>query len=89
MGRTCQMNFHDFYCLNCGQKSMTLPRKKGWQHGAMHRKKLYCPWCHDEYNCVETKDLEQEWQFKQDFEEGVYKNEQADSLAASRYPCVG
>ena len=84
-----KMIFHSFWCINCGRRVYELPRNKGHQHKDFHRKKLYCPWCHDEYNCVETKDLEQEWQFKQDFEEGVYKNEQADSLAASGYPCVG
>ena len=86
MGRTCQMNFHDFYCLNCGQKSMTLPRKKGWQHGAMHRKKLYCPHCKIELNHIEIRNPEEKMKFLEDFKNGVYKDEAEESRIACGDP---
>lgn len=71
---------HSFYCLNCGKKAMDLPRKKGHKHKDFHRKKLYCPWCKMEINCIEIKDKTQEEQFKIDFKNGVYNDEKEISL---------
>jgi hypothetical protein len=71
---------HKFYCLNCGKPGIPLRRKLSFQHGAMHRKKLYCPNCKTEVNHIEIKTLEQEEQFKEDFKNGVYKHEAEESL---------
>ena len=80
MSKNCKMNFHDFYCLNCGKKSMALPRKLGFQKEAMHRKKLYCPWCAKEVNCIEVRNLEEKEQFLATFKTGGYEKEAQESL---------
>lgn len=71
---------HKFYCLNCGKQSIPLHRKSGFQHGSMHRKKLYCPWCKIEVNHIEIKNLREEEQFKEDFQNGVYQDEAKESV---------
>ena len=73
---------HKFYCLLCGRAGIPLPRRKSFQHGAFHRKKLYCPYCKVEVNHIEIKNLEQEKKFLKNFENGVYKDEAEESLAA-------
>jgi len=70
---------HEFYCLLCGRPSIPLRRKTGFQHSSMHRKKLYCPWCRQEVNCVEIKTLEEKETFLLNFKNGVYKNEAEES----------
>lgn len=71
---------HSFYCMKCGNKAMELFRKRGFQHKRFHRKKLYCPHCKLELNCIECKNDEDVYEFKENFEKGVYKNEVKDSL---------
>ena len=68
---------HKFFCPRCGLETMPLPRKSGHKHKAYHRKKLYCPWCKEEVNSVEVSTVEEELKFKQNYESGVYKDEQA------------
>ena len=84
MSKNCKMDFYDFYCLNCGKKSMVLPRRVGFQHGALHRKKLYCPYCKTEVNHIEVKNVEQEKEFLTNFINGVYEDEARESMAALR-----
>jgi len=72
---------HDFYCMNCGKKAMMLPRKRGHLHKSAHRKKLYCIWCKCEVNHMEIRNAEEEAEFLENFKNGVYKDEVADSLA--------
>lgn len=72
---------NDFYCINCGQKNFAIPRKDGRMHGKFHRKKLYCFHCHAEVNCIECKNEEEIAQFKEDFANGVFKEEAAESIA--------
>ena len=79
---------HDFYCLQCGQKSMSLPRKRGHLHGKFHRKSLYCPKCKIEINHIEIRDQEEKEKFLQDFEEGVYEQECQNSLSYGGNSCV-
>ena len=43
----------DFYCTQCGKYAMTLPRPLCHQRAGGHLKKLYCPHCRQEHNCVE------------------------------------
>lgn len=75
---------HSFYCINCGNKGIPIMRKQGFQHGRFHRKKLYCPFCKNEVNHIECKTMEDVEQFKEDFANGVYKDEAEESLAACR-----
>ena len=59
---------------------MELFRKRGFQHERFHRKKLYCPHCKLELNCIECKNDEDVYEFKENFEKGAYKDEAEDSL---------
>ena len=71
---------HDFYCLNCGKKSIPLPRKSGHQHARNHRKRLYCPNCKQEVNHIEIKNEEDRQQFLEKFENGEYIEEAKESI---------
>ena len=71
---------HSFWCPICGRKAMDLQRQQGHQHKDFHRKKLYCPWCKTEHNCIETKNIEQEYEFKINFERGVYNGESSNTV---------
>lgn len=73
---------HKFFCLLCGREGIPLLRKTGFQHGALHRKKLYCPYCKVEVNHIEIKNRDEEEQFKEDFQNGVYKDEAEESRIA-------
>ena len=77
-------NSSDFYCLHCGKKAMTLPRKASKKRPAHHRKKLYCPWCKQEINCIECRTDEEVFEFKNLFSKGEFENEQADSISYVR-----
>lgn len=72
--------FHSFYCMKCGNKSYDLPRKKGGQKVKFHRKKMYCPHCKLTVNHVECRDDAEVFEFKQDFEEGLFEDEVKESL---------
>lgn len=74
-------NEHKFWCINCGKAGIPIQRKVGHQHGKNHRKKLWCPWCLATINMVETRNTEEEAEFLENFKNGVYKDEVADSLA--------
>ena len=76
--------YHSFYCINCGNKVLDLPRNRGHLHGKFHRKKLYCPYCKAEINCVECHSDEDIYDFKLDFEKGLFKDEAEDSLLHTR-----
>lgn len=80
MGRRSSININSFYCLNCGNKGLDLPRKTSLQHGKFHRKKLYCIYCKEEVNHIECKTPEDIEEFKKNFENGVYKDEAKESL---------
>lgn len=75
---------HSFYCIKCGKKGIPIQRKDGFQHSKMHRKKLYCPFCKEEVNHVECKNMEDVEEFRLNFEKGVYKNEAEESVAHVR-----
>lgn len=71
---------HYFMCIKCGKLTMTLPRPVGHQYKSWHRKKLYCPNCRVEINCIECKDEEEVFYFKEDFERGLFEEECEESL---------
>ena len=66
---------HQFYCLLCGRPGIPLRRKSGFQHGPMHRKKLYCPYCRVQVNHAEIRNTDEKEKFLEDFKNGVYKDE--------------
>lgn len=72
---------HDFYCIVCGQKAIPIMRKAGHQHGRLHMKKLYCPYCKKEVNHVECRSREDVEEFLDNFEKGVYVELAEESLA--------
>lgn len=65
-----------FYCTRCGNRGMKIPRT-GRQREAGHLKTLWCPWCKDTVNHVETR----EWttyevaDFRVEFENGNFTPE--------------
>lgn len=75
---------HKFFCLNCGRQGIPIRRKKGQQHGAFHRKKLYCPWCKVTINHIECRNDEEVKEFLEHFQKGEYQNEAKESLVVSR-----
>lgn len=91
MSRSFARNYveHDFYCINCGKKSLPVRRNKGHQQERLHRKKLYCPWCKTEVNHIECKTYDDVEEFKTNFLNGVYKDEAEESLAYVRNTRLG
>ena len=71
---------HSFYCIKCGNKGVPLMRKQGHKHKRFHRKKLYCIHCKEEVNHIECQTDDEVYQFKIDFENGVYANEAEESI---------
>ncbi len=48
-----KIDVNDFYCMGCGRKVYSCVRPQAHRREALHRKKLYCPWCKITANCVE------------------------------------
>lgn len=80
---------HKFYCLLCGRPGIPLRRKIGFQHGPMHRKKLYCPYCKVEVNHMEIRTFDEEQKFIKNFKRGVYKDEAEESRNFIRHSRLG
>lgn len=72
---------HDFYCMNCGKKSMSIPRLRGRFREVGHKKVMYCPHCKETVNMVECRNDEEAYNFKLDFEEGLFKEEAQNSIS--------
>lgn len=67
-----------FMCTNCGKEVFPLARKNGQQREAGHLKKLYCYHCKAEHNCVEIRELFDDYNeeiFKIEFENGNFTKE--------------
>lgn len=75
-----RMTSHDFYCMKCGNKGIPLSRSVGHQHAKHHRKKLYCVYCKIDVNHIECRNMMEVNQFKEDFENGVFKDEAEASI---------
>ena len=71
---------HSFYCINCGRRAMSLQRPVSKLREAHHRKKLYCPYCGNVVNCVECRNDGEVYEFKENFELGLYKEEAISSI---------
>lgn len=80
---------HDFYCIKCGHKGIPLSRNRGHQHGRFHRKKIFCLYCQQEVNHIECKTPEDVLEFKENFENGVYKDEAEESVSYVRTCRIG
>lgn len=70
----------DFYCINCGEKSMPLMRGGNKKRGKGHRKNMYCYHCRHTINHIECRDMEEVAKFKADFAAGLYKEEAENEL---------
>ena len=71
---------HDFYCLNCGKKNISIMRSRGRLKGRGHRKVLYCPHCQttvNHYECCDELDI---WEFKEQFAENAFVEEAKASI---------
>lgn len=79
MARKC-VEYHSFYCMNCGKEIFTLPRAKSHQYEKHHRKMLYCPWCKIECNAIECRNYDEVQNFKEAFEAGEYIEEAKESV---------
>ncbi len=75
MKRGWRFELHDFYCINCGKRTMTLPRNAGHKKEKFHRKLLYCPYCKITINQIECRNEHEAHEFKTSFKAGVYKDE--------------
>jgi hypothetical protein len=80
---------HEFYCINCGERGIPLSRKVGQIHGKNHRKKLYCPNCRNTVNHIECRNFEEVNKFKENFVNGVYKDEAESSILMCRDTWLG
>lgn len=66
---------HSFYCPKCGNYNIALPRPHH-QRENLHRKMLYCFYCHEDINQVECTSDTDVQKFKKNFRNGVYAHEQ-------------
>ena len=71
---------HDFYCLNCGKRNISMMRSRGRMREKGHRKVLYCPHCKENVNHYECFDEGDVWDFKQRFEDGEFVEEAKESI---------
>jgi len=74
-GKYRKIEVNSFYCMGCGKKAMECVRPQAHRRESFHRKKLYCPWCKTTANCVECKNDEEVFEFKQAFENGEFQEE--------------
>ena len=84
MPKQGQVIFHDLYCINCGNKSYTLPRKTSKLKEQFHRKLLFCPKCKKEINHIECRNDEEALMFKEAFNNGEYKEEAKAPVVTNR-----
>ena len=69
-----------FFCIACGNEGIPLARKRSNKHKGFHRKRLYCPHCRLEVNHVECTTDEEVFQFREDFENGLFQDEATESM---------
>lgn len=51
------LQYNTFYCIQCGNKNYSIPRRKNAQREAGHLKRLYCPYCGKEINHAECSEF--------------------------------
>lgn len=75
-----KMQMSKFYCINCGNEGIDLPRKRSHLHKAGHFKKLYCIHCKQVCNHYECHTSDDVVKFKEKFENGDFIEEAKKSL---------
>ena len=80
MAKINKYEIHDFYCINCGAKSIPLARPRAKQKDKFHRKLLYCYQCGHTVNHVECRNDIERQQFYADFMSGKFKQEAEEEL---------
>ena len=78
--RNTKTEEHDFYCIQCGKKALSLPRKISHKYQKHHYKKLWCYHCGCTINTVECRNDEEVKEFKEKWLNGDYQEEIKDSL---------
>lgn len=48
-----KIHISDFYCTECGNKGIPIPRKRGQERGSGHLKNMFCLKCQKETNHCE------------------------------------
>ena len=76
---------HDFYCLKCANKTIPVARKLAKKREKFHRKKLWCPHCKMEINCVEITNQEEKEHFMEAYNNGDFRQEAEDSIYCIRH----
>ena len=80
MPKRCKMTEIRFYCPQCGLENFSLPRRDSLKHEKFHRKKLYCYHCKEELDCIEIRNDEELFEFREMFNNGNFTEEVANSL---------
>ena len=75
-----KIDIHDFYCMNCGNKSLPCVRPQAHRREQFHRKKLYCATCGFVVNHIECRSDEDAYKFKEAFKNGEFQEEVKNSL---------
>lgn len=75
---------NNFWCIRCGQKGIPIMRKSGKRRPPGHRKALYCVRCKMVINHIETRNEEEERQFREDFAAGKFAEEAERSAAYAK-----
>lgn len=83
---TCET--HEFRCLCCGKPTIPILRPASRQKEKFHRKKLYCPNCHKEYNAVEIRNEFERQEFLNDFKQGKFIEEAKESVILCAKSCI-
>jgi len=85
--RQKKMELHSFFCLKCGKKVYELMRPVSHQYEKHHRKALYCPWCCATLNCIECRNDEEVYEFKEAYNNGEYIEEMEESINFMKERC--
>ena len=80
MSKRKVVDYHTFYCMNCGKEIFQLPRARSHQYQKHHRKVLYCPWCKNNCNAIECRSYEEIENFKEAYAAGEYAEEAKESI---------
>ena len=85
MGKGCRdWDFHNFYCINCGNRGIPIARAGNKLKGKNHRKLMYCPTCKHTVNHIECRNQFEVEEFLEDFKNGVYEDEVRAELEYER-----
>lgn len=66
------MKISEFYCSECGNKGISIPRCKGNLRNSGHLKKMFCVHCKKETNHAEICGSYYETDFREEFEKGRF-----------------